>query len=233
MLFDKALTVYKNEGLLSVLTSTFRYLFQNIFSYETYYLIKLSIQSVEIIKKKQIDITDKLTTRWIASNAEADELAKEFEDFRSYNTNAHHILDAGGIAICIYVGKEIANTSWLATSKDAMKTMTNLPMRVDFDNREVYSGYSYTVPKYRRSGLRYYRQIFRYGIMKEMGFETKRSAIRTSNYAALGAASDKPEQIVYARACYLKLLGFKFWKEYPMNVPLREMVDKMTESINK
>jgi len=227
MIFNKVLKVYRNEGLVSVIKSTLAYLFQNILSYETYYLTKLSIQSVEIKQKSQTDFIDKLTFKHIKSNAEADEIAKEFEDFRSYTTNAKRILDAGGIAFCQYVGKEAANTCWIATSKTAMKTMTDLPMRVDFDNNEVYSGYMYSVPKYRRSGLRYSRQVFRYGIMKEMGLEIRRSAIRTNNFVALYAAH-KTGQTAYAKARYLRILGLKLWKESPMNSTLTDVLDKMS-----
>ena len=113
-LFDKALAVYRNEGLLSVIISSFSYLFQNLLSCETYYLTKLSIQSLEIKQTGQTDLMDRLTFKHIRSNAEADELAKEYEDFRSYATNARRMLDAGGIAFCQYVGKELANTCWIA-----------------------------------------------------------------------------------------------------------------------
>jgi len=227
MMFKKVLMIYKNEGVFSVIKSVFHYLFQNILSYETYYLLKIHVKDSQIKQKKPVDFADKLTFKWIESNVEANELSKEFEDFRSYTTKAHHILDAGGTAICIYVGKEVASTAWLATSKTAMKTMTDLPVHVDFNNKEVYSGYSYTIPKYRRSGLRYYRLRFRYKMFTEKGFEILCSAIRTNNYVSLKANSDRPAHTVTAKVHILKILGLRFWKEYPVNITFTDVLDKM------
>jgi len=226
MLFDKALTVYKKEGLLPLIRSIFAYISQNILSYETYYLTKISVQEVEFKQKKQKDFIDKLTNKHIKSNVEADELAKEFEDFRSHRADAKRILDAGGIAFCQYAGKEVTNITWIATSKTAMKTMSDLPMRVDFDNKEVYSGYMYTVPKYRRRGLKYHRQAYWYRIMKEMGLGIKRSAIRANNSVALIGANQSGQEI-YGKARYFRIIGLKFWKEYPVNITFTDVLDKM------
>lgn len=228
MILKRVIKLHNNEGLLSVIRRSLRYIFRNVFSYETYYLLKRTVQDVESKPKKKIDFVNELTTKSIKSNAQADEIAKEFEDFRPYYINAHRILDTGGIAYCLYVGKEVANIGWIAITEVAKKAMADIPMHVDFDNKEAYLGYSYTVPKYRRRGLRYYHMLLRHQTLKEMGIETRRAAIRTNNYASLIAAKDIPSRMVYAKARYLRFMGLRFWKEYPMNNTAQEIVDKMT-----
>jgi len=227
MLVRKVLQIYKDEGLLSVIRRSFAYIFHNVLSYETYYLIKIAVQDGQIKQPKQIDFADELTNQWIESNKQADELAREYEDFRLHARNAHRILDAGGIATCTYIGKELANFGWVATNKTAMKAMSHMPMYVDFDNKEVYASYSYTVPKYRRKGLRYHRLFFRYKMFTEKGLEIERSAMRTNNYVSLKANSDRPEYMITARGRSFRIMGLSFWKETPMNVHAREIVDKM------
>jgi len=227
MMLKKVLQVYKNEGLFSVARRSFAYMFHNILSCESYYLVKITVQDEQTTQKKKIDFTDELSSKWIESNIQADEIAKEYEDFRPYAKNAHRILDAGGIATCTYVGKEFANISWIATTKNAMTAMSRMPMYVGFENKEIYAGYSYTVPRYRRRGLRYYRYLHVYPILKEKGIETERTAIRSNNYAALKANADRPNHIVYTKAHLFRIMGLSFWKETPMNVHAREIVDKM------
>jgi len=227
MLFDKALKVYKNEGLLSVITSAFRYFSNKVLLYETYYLVKLTMGYKQTVQKRRADFADEITSRKIVSNVQADEIAREYEDFRPHAKNARRILDAGGIAICIYVGKELASYAWIATSKNAMKVLSHMPMYVDFDNKEFYVSYDYTIPKYRRKGLRYYKLRHNHKIFKEMGLEFEISAVRTNNYAVIKANSDRPEQMVYAKVRLFKLLGMRFWKETPMNTYAHELADRM------
>jgi len=227
MLFERALKVYRDEGLLFVIRRAFAYIFHNVLSYETYYLIKIAVQDGQIKQTKRVDFADEITSKWIESNKQADEIAKEFEDFRLHARNAHRILNAGGIATCTYVGKELAGFGWIATNETAMKAMTDIPLYIDFENKEVYAGYAYTVPKYRRKGLRYYRLFFRYQMFKEKGLEVERSAINTSNYVSLKANSDRAEYMITARGRSFRIMGLSFWKETPMNVHAREIVDKM------
>jgi len=226
MIFDKMVSVYKAEGLLSLIQRSSGYLLQNVISYQTYYLIKRNIQDIELEPLKKVDNVGEVITKSIQSNKQADEIAAEYEDFRPYVTNAHRILDAGGIAFCLYVGKDVACAGWIATTETARRAMTDIPMYVDFDNKEAYLGYTYTVPKYRGKRLAYYRSFLRARFLREMGIITKRYAIRTNNHAAINASKFTPSRIVYSRARYLKLMGFKFWKEIPMNTPLGEVVDK-------
>ena len=155
-----------------------------------------------------------------------DTIAREYEDFRPYITNARQILDVGGIAFCLYVGKDVACVGWIATTKTAQRAMTDIPLFVDFDNKEAYLGYTYTVPKYRGKRLAYYRSFLRAQFLRDMGIVIKRYVIRTNNYAAINAAKFTPSRIVYARARYIKCIGFKFWKEMSMEITLGEVAKK-------
>ena len=229
-MFSKVLFIYKNEGLLSLVKRSLAHVFHNILSYEAYYVVRLHVQYAQAKQERQPDFTDEITGKWIESNEQADEIAKEFEDFRPYANNACRILDAGGIAACIYVGSEFAGFSWLATTQKAMKAISHVPVYVDFKNAEFFSGFDYTAPNYRRRGLRFYKLRYRYSILEKMGKGIEYGIIRTNNYAALRANSDVTERICCARARVFKLLGMRFWKQTPMNISVRELVDKMNST---
>jgi len=227
-LVNKVLQIYRDEGALSLMKRMLSFLFSKILLYETYYLTKIHIEDSLIKQPKPVDFADKLTFKWIESNYQAEEIAREYEDFRPYTKNAHQRLDAGGIAVCTYVDKELACYAWVAINESGMKAMSHMPVTIDFDNKEVYSSYSYTIPKYRRKGIRYYRLRFRYKMFVEKGVEVLCSAIRTNNYASLKANSDRPKYMITAKVYILKILGLRFFKETPINVKAQKIVDSMS-----
>ena len=179
MLIEKAKKVYKNEGLLSSVRRIVSYILKKILSYDTYYLVKRSIQDLELEPEKYKPDIEDLMLVTVTSNTQADELAGEYEDFRLYHLNSAQMLDAGVLASCTYIGREIANICWIATTESGKQAMTDIPYRVDFDNKECCFGNSYTVPKYRRMGLRRYGTRMRYRIIKDMGMETMRHPVNT------------------------------------------------------
>lgn len=216
--------VYQSEGLSSVIRRSFMFMVKRVFSYETYYLLEQSVQDLELHGEKHVSAMPGSTTRLVTSNLQADELAREYEDFRLYHINAHQMLDAGATVLCIYIGKEFANMGWFATTDSAKKTFNDIPYHVDFDNKEACLGGSYTAPKYRRQGMRIYGSSLRNKALKEMGIVTRKMAVRTNNYAGLKASNATPGHRVYARARCIRFLAFTFWKEIPMGIPLQDIV---------
>jgi len=224
MLIEKAKKVYRNEGLLSFIRRTGSFILKKVVSYDTYYLVKRSIQDLEVEPEKYKPDIAGLVMMLVSSNSQADELAGEHEDFRLYHINAAQMLDAGVMASCIYIGKEIANICWIATTEAAKKTMTDIPYQVDFSNKECCFGNSYTIPQYRRIGLRRYGTRMRYRIIKNMGMETMRHPVNTKNMVGLIASDSKAGQQVYARAYRVNILGLKYWKEIPLSMPLGDLI---------
>ena len=216
--------VYQTEGLLSVIRRSFVFIGKKVFSYETYYLLEQSVQDLELHHGKHVPVMPGSTTKLVTSNLQADELAREYEDFRPYHISAHQMLDAGATVLCVYIGKEFANMGWFATTDSAKKTFNDIPYHVDFDNKEACLGGSYTTPKYRRQGMRIYGNRFRNKALKELGIVTRKMAVRTNNIIGLKASNATPGHRVYARAHCIRFLAFTFWKEIPMGIPLQDIV---------
>ena len=232
MNIQKAKKVYKNEGLIPFLSRTVSFVSKKIVSYDTYYLVKRSIQDLELEPEKYKPDIEGLKIVTVTSNAQADELTREYEDFRLYHLNSAQMLDAGVLASCTYIGREVANICWIAATEAGKRAMTDIPYRVDFDNKECCFGNSYTVPKYRRMGLRRYGTRMRYRIIKDMGMETMRHPVNTRNVVGLIASESKVGQQVYARAYRISILGFRYWKEVPLDIPLGELIAQKKASRN-
>ena len=229
-LFIRARIILKTEGITSLIVKVFVFVAKHIFSYETYYITMRSLQNQTISKDDLIPDVADLTFKVITSNKEADELvAGGFEDFRSYQLNARQALEKGTIAFCLFVGTEVGYLTWLARSRDSQKIFNERPYQVDFDNSEACSVGARTVPKYRRKGLKSYGCLLRDEAAREMGIVTLRGIIATSNTANLRAnarLADRVSQRITGRAHYLKFLWLKSWKETPMDMSLKEVVEK-------
>jgi hypothetical protein len=80
---------------------------------------------------------DDFALKIVSTNEEADELEAQGLEFRSQVLNARKRLDKGAIAFCIFVGKELANVSWVAMTLEAKNSLGQPPFRVDFSNNEA------------------------------------------------------------------------------------------------
>lgn len=222
----RAKTIHKTEGLLPLLRVALPFLTRYLFCYETYHLLKFQHDPAVNPDDFKPNIPN-LSHYFITTNQQADELATQFDDFRSYHVNAHQRLDSGAVALCIFVGRKLAHREWIATSEAAKRTFNDMPYWVDFANKEAcYS--DVTIPEYRGNGLRTYGNSLSLRYLTERGIMTGRVAIRISNKLSLGtlSLSHSEGSKVYARARYIKLLCWKFWKETPMNIPTKDMITR-------
>jgi len=88
-----------------------------------------------------------------------------------------------------------------------------------FTNREVFVGGELTISKFRRKGLKTYGVHIRDLFLKEMGVTKKNSAISVRNAGNLKATIGR-KNTIYAKAIYIKLLWWKFYKEILFSPPL-------------
>jgi hypothetical protein len=149
------------------------------------------------------------------NNTDADELAREYEDFRNVIFDARRMLDKNAVAFCIYSGKELAHVTWLAFDPKAQKAIYAMPYKVDFSNAEACVGGTYTDPKFRGKGLMVYGNHLKFKYLKGIGIKVLKHAIKTDNPASItGYARFSP--MVKAKCRYFKLFGFRYWKESPV-----------------
>jgi len=216
----------QSEGILRGIRRGISFLTERIFWYENYYLCSMSLENFTIDPEDHKPDIPGITYVFVTSNEQANRLVeKGFEDFRKYHFHSYHSLDSGAIANCVYVGKEMAYICWIARNEEAKKNFNDLPYRVDFQNGEACAGTSLTVPKFRRKGIRIYGALLRYRYYKENNIHTQRGIKKVSNTRSLRSSArygDKP----CGRARYIKVLGWKFWKEMPLHNPPTFQIDK-------
>ena len=216
MILKRVTYVLRTEGLKSLLRRGFAFLLRPIFCHETYYLLELSIQDQESVPEDFRPDLPELTYRFVTTNQQADELATQFDDFRVRSLNTRERLDKGAIAFCIYVGRELAYILWTATSEPGRKTFVDVPYRVDFASKEICTGSEETMPQFRRKGLKTYSSLLRYQYFKERGVTTLRCDVMKENIVSLRANARFGHRI-YAKGSYVKLLGWRFWRETPLS----------------
>lgn len=212
-LFERAREILRTEGLVSLIRRGLKSLKPYFWERGTYYLYEHPTR-----ERNEAGFRPRIqnvTVKTVSSNQEADALANEGFEFRSSFFNARRMLDKGAIAFCVFVGHEIANISWLAVTETAKNAFEMFPYKVDFSNKEACNGGAFTIPKYRGLGLMGYGISKRIQFLRELGIVTVRYAIREDNIASMKAL-EKFEHKIYAKARYLKILCWRFWKEIPL-----------------
>lgn len=214
----RARDIQQTEGIKPLLKRGFAFAKVFFFDYGEYFLYEHPL----LVERNENDYLPKIkdfTLKIISSNKEADELAAATGyDFRRRFVSARRSLDKGAIAFCIFVNGEIAHIGFVAMSEEAKNTFDPMPYKVEFSNNEACTGGTETVPEYRSKGLMGYVYFKRFQYLREKGKVVSRNAVEKSNIA-----SQKAHAIFSPRLCaearYLKLLGWRFWKEKPLVRP--------------
>lgn len=206
----RARDVAQTESLTVVLKRAFDFY---VFHYGRYYLYEHDFSKVS--EAEFLPRVDGVTLKVVHSNEEADELAKATgEDFRRRILNARRGLDSGTVFFCFLVNGELAHFGSVAMSRKAMTAMGYPPLQIDFSDGMAYTGGTETIPKFRSRGLMVYGYFKRFEYLREKGFRTSRNGVSIENVASQKAHAKFGPKI-YARARYVKLLGWEFWKETP------------------
>jgi len=215
VLLRRAKDILQTEGLRPLVGRGFDFVKAPFFQYGNYYLYQHTPK-----ERNEADFMPRIqdvTFRMVSTSEEADELAASTGyDFRRRFVNAKRSLDKGAIAFCFFVNEEIAHIGWVALSEEAKKTFDRLPYKVDFSNGEASTGGTITVPKYRGKGLMAYGYFKRLQFLREQGVTASRNAVAVNNIASQKAHAKFAPKI-YARARYLKLFWWDFWKERPVH----------------
>jgi hypothetical protein len=210
VLFGRAKRILQTEGLTALIRRGFPFLVRYFFRYENFYLYEQMMK-----KRSGAEPAPKLqnaTFKIVYTNQQADELLAEGLDFRSHFINARQWLDKGVVAFCVFVNGEFAHASWVVMDAEAMRKTNQLACRVDFSSGEAYLALVETNPKYRRRGVWSYAHAKLSPFLREKGIVKLRSAVSKGNIASQ-RGHVKFGARPYAEAHYLKLLGWRFWKE--------------------
>jgi RimJ/RimL family protein N-acetyltransferase len=206
-------TIVDSEGITSLVIKAIKLILGGLFRYEKYYAYKNIFP--EIDEADLMPDVGNFSVYFISSNDEADKLAMELPDFRGYSIYSKKRLDTGAIACCIFVDREFAHVGWIALDRKSQEMITPYPYPVDFANEEACTGGSYTMKKFRGKGLLTYGHYRRMAYLRDKGIETVRDIVDVNNIA-VQKVKVKLSHKKYARARYLKVFGFKFWKQTPL-----------------
>ena len=216
-LFRRARYVLKTEGLGVLLGRGFsylrRYLARKIFRSGSYYLYEHMTK--ERLESDFMPKIDNFTFHLVSSQQEAEKLAADGLDLLSQSVGVERKLEKGAIGFCFFVGQELAHEGWVALTEGAKRQVDSLPYHVDFLNNEACTGATYTKPKYRGKGFMAYSYYKRLDYLRERGVAKSRNAVQIRNIASQKAHA-KLEPSICARARYLKILCWEFWRETPL-----------------
>jgi hypothetical protein len=216
----RARQIYQAEGLIPLVRRGFAFLLYHIFEYRAYYLTEYNLENLRQLNEANfMPRMDDFAIRIVTSNQEADALEANGLEFASasggFRFDARRALDSGAIAFCTYVGKELATIGWVALTQQAMDSLNERPMRVDFSKGESFTGNIWTNPKYRRMGLRLYRMYKKRQFLAEKGIRATRGYAAKRNVDAVRGIG-RIDSTVYGEGRYLRVLWWKSWKEKPL-----------------
>jgi hypothetical protein len=151
----------------------------------------------------------------LRNRSELDELVSKGYDFGSRLSNNRIALVNGAIVHCMFINKELVHIGRIALNPKAKRYVTDMPMKVDFDNREALTGETWSNPKFRGEGLMKYGYYQRFEFLRELGVKITRNSVWVTNVAS-NKVHDKFKPKITAIARYrLFLFLFKYWKEIP------------------
>jgi hypothetical protein len=214
LLLERAIEIFQMEGLLPLLRRAFIFLIGYFCWYQHYYLYEHTIRL-----KYNADFSPKIHDfifKIVTTNQQAEELAAAGFNFGSHHLNARGGLDKGAVAFCFFIDSELAHLGWVGMDEAAKNCFDSLPYRVDFAAKQACTGGTWSNPKYRGKGFMSYGYFKRFEFLRDRGFKSSRNAVDEGNIVSQKAhAKFGPK--MYAKARYLRILGWKCWKETLIN----------------
>jgi len=216
-LLRRAREIFQTEGLLPLVRRGLVFLVGHLFRYENYYLYEHTLEDT-LKERNEADFLPRIqdfTFKIVATNQQADELAAAGLDFRSYSINARRGLEEGAVAFCFFIDGELAHIGWVAMNAEGKKTFDSLPYQVNFSDKQGCTGGTWSHPKYRGRGLMVYGYFKRFEFLREQGMKSSRNAVDVGNIASQKAHAKFGPKI-YGRGRYIKIFGWRYWKETPL-----------------
>jgi hypothetical protein len=228
--FSALRAIIKHEGFTSLLSRGFKSIAHRIVVVEKYYVEIGSLtgpyEPEDILPK-----ADNYYADIISTNQEADELLSQGYTFGAYELNLRATLDKGAQTCCIFVDKEFAHMLSRTDNPRGKETVDARPFSVEFGNGNIVGGKAFTVPKFRRLGLRKYSLYLMRKDDQVKGYKNAYATITVSNLPSLMYAAQNPNNRIVSECLYIKILWFKYFKETkigPMSV--KELLEKRAKS---
>jgi GNAT superfamily N-acetyltransferase len=215
ILFRRSEEILQRDGLLPFIKRAFLFSLKSLvrsFRYGNYYIYEKTLNEMNEFK-----FTPKIQNvilKIICIPTEVDDLIAEGFDINSYlpTDELKTRINKRAILFCVFVGKELAHTSWVALDNKA--NMDPVPFEIDWQN-EACLGPSYTNPKYRGLGVYTFVMSKIYKFLKEKGWLKAKFTVN-KKYIAPQKAHAKLGTKIVGEARHLKLLLWEFWRVKPL-----------------
>ena len=195
----RVLFTFRKEGFIPSIKLLGHYVYNN----SNYYIYEHTIREMD--EAEFLPRVENVTMKIISSNQEADMLVPLGDDFREYMSTAKKALDKGALAFCFFIGRELAHVGLIALSEEAKNTFDPAPYQIDFSNKEVCTGGTFTPVKFRGKGLMKYGYFKRFQYLYKNGIKISRNAVKVDNIISQRVHA-KFSPRIYARACHTKIL---------------------------
>jgi len=214
-LYSKAKHTYREGGVLLLFRRGLGLLRYLLFEHRAYSFYSIVLERDQIPEHAVKPAIENVSHRIVSSSKEADLLEEEGFEFSSRVPDARRRLDAGAIATCVFVGHELGNIVWVATSQQARDSLPDPPFRIDLSGGECLSGDAWTNPKFRRAGLLTYGDIKRRQFLVSQGIRVSSWAIDRRNIPPQRFV-ERLDPRIRSEGRYLRILWWSSWKERPL-----------------
>jgi ribosomal protein S18 acetylase RimI-like enzyme len=170
-----------------------------------------------LIKRNEADFLpgiSNLSFEIVSTKQHVHELQSNGFDMSKFDKQALSMLEQGAVVGVLFVDKELASMEWVAMNKQANRAINIYPIKIDYSIKEAYASGVWTKPKFRRRGLHTYVYYKVYDFLRQNGITVVRSIVAIDNKAAQRAhAKFAPQEKIYAKVHFWKVMWMQFWKE--------------------
>jgi len=215
-LLARAKHIHRTEGWASLLRRALLFALQLFYTRQVYQVYASVLEHDRSLRGDSLKPPlDDVTHMFLSTNEEVDDVEAGGYEFRSLVRDAGAMLDAGATAVCVFVGEELGNVVWVATTQQAMDSLKEAPFTVDFAGGECWTGGAWTNPKYRQAGLFSYADIKSRRWQYEQGIRVSKWALGEHNIPSKRIAA-RIGATVCGEGRYRRILWWKSWKERPL-----------------
>ena len=215
--------ILRTQGLFIFLRRGLSFLIWHLFIYQSYFLYNVKLDD-EVDKLEFTPRVSNFTLKIISTNEEMDKLKADgfnlgwFVSLGWFFTLFSKALGKGDAALCVFVDRQLVALCCVAMSEPAKSIMAGSRLTGDFSNKEAHMSWRGTNPKYRRmaSGFGTYVYFEALKFLHRQGFTACRFIVPKSNILTQNTLAKKANITPYGEAYYLKLLGWRVWREKPL-----------------
>ena len=222
-LSQRARRIAREHGVAALLVRTWRFCHDALgstFCFERVYVCRFGLADLDSWPRPSLD--DGFTTRFIASNEDADHLAdRGYEDPRDSFLRMRASLDTGAVALCAYRGTTLAHIGWVARTPVQKSRFDDVPYPVDFGWEEACLGSVFTFPEYRGKGLAPYSMRLRLEYLRSVGCHACLVAIGMDNQSSLRAIT-RVGPLTRRAALHVKLPGINYMRYIGLVEPVEQ-----------